>query len=144
MPTHSQSEKKGDAVLDMQVGPYKQLVLDFTLIHPRVGTQSDGRQQGQWICAEDDLAQVLRDKQTKHLAYHDRGIESDGTLAVTTYGIVGDDFVRFLWYMASRSNRCWEVPMPESVDDEVLKTARKQNAGRFGLSNAKGCMESFA
>ena len=127
MPTHSQSEKRGDAVLDMQVGRFKQLVLGFTLIHPRVGTQSDNRQQGQWIRGEDDLAQVLRDKQMKHVEYHDRDIEY-GTLAATTYGRVGEDFVRFLWYMASRSNRCWEATMPESADDEVLKTTRKQNA----------------
>ena len=50
-----------------------------------------------------------------------------GTLAATTYGIVGDDFVRFLWYLASRSNRDSDKTMPVSADDEALKTARKQN-----------------
>ena len=52
----------------------------------------------------DDLDSVLHSKQQKHMAYHQMNIEY-ATLASTTYGRIKDDFVRVLWFMASRSNR---------------------------------------
>lgn len=118
----------GDAWLDVKVGTYKALILDFVMTHPRRG--SDGRtgagRQGDWVRV-DDLDSVLHSKQQKHMAYHQMNIEY-ATLAATTYGRINDDFVRVLWFMASRSNRDWEETEPVQFDEETHRDRLKRDS----------------
>ena len=116
----------GDAWLDVKVGTYKALILDFVMTHPRRG--SDGRtgRHGGWVRV-DDLDPVLHSKQQKHTAYHQMNIEY-ATLAATTYGKINDDFVRVLWFMASRSNRDWEETEPVQFDEETHRDRLKRDS----------------
>ena len=98
VPTHRDSNKKGDVLVQCKVGPYEDLVLDFSLTHPRTGA-SRQHPNGQWKAHA--VATTERTKNAKHGISYAQGNHAFLSLIAETYGTISDEFVRFIWLVAN-------------------------------------------
>lgn len=98
IPTHADSGKKGDILVQCKIGHFEDLVLDFSLTHPRTGS-SKILPIGAW--KPDALAHAARLKDRKHAIAYENTNHAFLSLTADTYGKISEDFVRFLWMMAN-------------------------------------------
>ena len=112
IPTHADSGKKGDLLVQCQVGPFEKLVLDFSLTHPRSG-RSRLHPIGQW--KPDAVAHTARRKDAKHAIQYEQTQHAFLSLTADTYGKLSEDFVRFIWMVANTAASANSRPsQPES------------------------------
>ena len=93
LPTHPDSNRKGDIVVQRTIGHYDKLVLDFSMTHPRVGN-SKIHAQGTWKSKAVESASTRKD--AKHAIQYEQSSCAFLSLTADTYGRLSEDFVRFL------------------------------------------------
>ena len=101
IPRHIDSAKRGDILVQCKVAPFPDLVLDFSLTHPRTGA-SNLHPIGSW--KPDALANADKAKSRKHAVSYEQSNHAFLSLTADTYGKVSDDFVRFLWLVANTAS----------------------------------------
>jgi hypothetical protein len=101
IPAHVDSRKKGDIMVQCQLGRFQDLILDFSLTHPRYGA-SKLHPAGQWKLH--GLDSVTRSKDNKHAISYEQGHHAYLSLTADTYGKISEDFVRFIWMVATSAS----------------------------------------
>ena len=128
VPSHDDSNKKGDALLTLTRDAWKQ-VLDFSMVHPFTGT-------GTW------LPNVLRDRHNAKIAKHDQAYSRQALCfvpcIVTTYGAMGAEFVRLLYVLARRQAEVIVTHhRPDSDYRHILAMCFSANRAKVGAAVAK-------
>ncbi len=102
IPAHVDSRKKGILWYSASsVGRFQDLILDFSLTHPRY-CASKLHPAGQWKlhC----LDSVTRSKDNKHAISYEQGHHAYLSLTADTYCKISEDFVRFIWMVATSAS----------------------------------------
>jgi hypothetical protein len=119
IPAHVDSRKKGDILVECQIGRFQDLILDFSLTHPRYGA-SKLHPPGQW--KPDGLAHLTKSKDNKHAISYEQGQHAYLSLTADTYGKISEDFVRFIWMVATSAStnfRPSELPSTDGPDAQL-------------------------
>ncbi len=104
--------------MDCKVAPFSDLVLDcrdrdrdrdFTLTHPRTGS-SNKYPIGSW--KPDALGMANNKKTKKHALPYEQAQHAFLSLTADTYSKISDDFVRFLWMMATAASTNFRLSQP--------------------------------
>ena len=111
IPHHADSTKRGDILVQCKLGRFEDLVLDFSLTHPRSGT-SKLHPIGAW--KPDALGHTLKNKDRKHAISYEQGNHAFLSLVADTYGKLSDDFVRFIWMVANAASTNSRLSQPPS------------------------------
>ncbi len=98
IPHHPDSSKRGDILLQCKVGRFEDVVLDFSLTHPRSGS-SNLHPFGEW--KPDTVARTAKRKDIKHTIHYEQANHAFLSLTADTYGKISDDFVRFICMVAN-------------------------------------------
>jgi hypothetical protein len=98
IPAHVDSRKKGDIMVQCQLGSFQDLILDFSLTHPRYSA-SKLHPAGQWKLHGLDC--VTRSKDNKHAISYEQGHHAYLSLTADTYGKISEGFVHFIWMVAT-------------------------------------------
>ncbi len=85
-------------LVQCQVGRFQDLIVDFSLTHPRYGA-SKLHPAGQW--KPSGLAHLTRSKDNKHAISYEQGQHAYLSLTADTYGKISEDFVCFIWMVAT-------------------------------------------
>jgi hypothetical protein len=107
------SAKCSDILVQCKVAHFEDLVLDFSLTHPRSGS-STLHPVGPW--KPDALANLTQSKNRKHAIPHEQANHAFLSLTADTYGKLSDDFVRFLWMLANSASTNSRFSQPSSQD----------------------------
>ncbi len=115
IPRHLDTAKHGDILVQCPVGHFPDLVLDFSLIHPRTGS-SARLPTGTW--KPQALANATHDnhKTAKHAISYEQTNHAFLSLIANTYGQISNDFVRFLWVVATAASTNFRLSQPHSQD----------------------------
>jgi hypothetical protein len=106
--------KCGDILVQCKVAHFEDLVLDFSLTHPRTGS-STLHPVGSW--KPDALANLTQSKTRKHaIIPYEQANHAFLSLTADTYGKLSDDFVRCLWMLATSASTNSRLSQPSSQD----------------------------
>jgi hypothetical protein len=111
IPRHADSSKRGDILVQCKLGRFEDLVLDFSLTHPRSGA-SKLHPIGDW--KPDALDRTRKAKDKKHAISYEQGNHAFLSLVADTYGKISDDFVRFVWMVATAASTNSRLSQPPS------------------------------
>jgi hypothetical protein len=109
VPSHDDSSKKGDALTTLTRDAWPQ-VLDFTMVHPYTGN-------GDWV--PQALRAAHNRKMAKHNSAYERQAISFIPCVLSTYGALGDEFVRLLYILARRQAEV--IIAHHRPDDDYVK-----------------------
>ena len=99
------------------LGRFEDLVLDFSLTHPR-SCASKLHPMGNWNL--DALGSTLKNKDRKHGIAYEQGNRVFLSLVADTYAKLSDDFVHFIWMLANAAstNSCLSQPRSDVASPE--------------------------
>jgi hypothetical protein len=101
IPRHWDSAKCGDILVQCKVAHFEDLVLDFSVTHPRSGS-STLHPVGSWKLMLSPISLSLK---TENAAIpYEQANHAFLSLTADTYGKLSDDFVRFLWMLANSAS----------------------------------------
>ena len=134
VPSHLTANKKvGDALCTLSSG-CRQLVLDYTVVHPRLGTSAAA---GQWN--QSALANAVKHKWNKHGSQYNVMGFAFAPCAMTTYGHVDANLLRLLYILAKKRAHLVHVHhRPFSSFDMLFGRFFAQGRARIGAAAAKG------
>lgn len=133
VPSHLTSQKIGDALCVLS-SDCRQLVLDYTVVHPRSGTPHAA---GQWN--HEALSNAARNKWNRHgRAYAIIGF-AFAPCAITTYGHMHGHLLRLLYIMAKKRAHLVHVHhRPLTHIDQLFGRFFAQSRARIGAAVARG------
>ncbi len=135
-----------DILVDCKVAPFSDLVLDFTLTHPRTGS-SNKYPIGSW---KPDALGMANSKETKkHALSYEQAQHAFLSLTADTYGKISDDFVRFLWMMATAASTNFRLSQPSpnsepSLSQDTFTKLRGSLYSRFRVQIAAAIAKAAA
>ena len=146
IPRHVDSDRHGDILVDCKVAPFSDLVLDFTLTHPRTGS-SNKYPIGSW--KPDALGTANNKKIKKHALSYEQAQHAFLSLTADTYGKISDDFVRFLWMMANAASTNFRLSQPSpnsepSLSQDTFTKLRGSLFSRFRVQIAAAIAKAAA
>ena len=129
VPSHADSNKKGDALTTLSRDAWPQ-VLDFTLVHPCSGS-------GVWD--SNALQNSVNRKMDKHNgAYFGLGF-TFVACAVTTFGVLHQEFLRLLYILARRQAEVIvSYHRPDADFADMLGMCFAANRAKVGAAVARG------
>ena len=129
VPSHDDSNKKGDALTTLTRDAWPQ-VLDFTMVHPYTGT-------GAWI--PNAVQAAHNRKMEKHNRAYERQALSFIPCVLSTYGALGDEFVRLLYILARRQAEIIiNHHRPDDDYVQILGLCFAANKSKVGAAAARG------
>ena len=133
VPCHLTSQKVGDALCALSSDSRK-LVLDYTVVHPRLGKAGCA---GQWH--HDALANKVRQKWSHHGRQYAVIGFAFAPIAVTTYGRMHGHFLRLLYILAKKQTHLVHAHhRPFTQPDTLFGRLFAQSRARIGAAVAKG------
>ena len=111
IPRHADSKKRGDILVQCKIGRFEDLVLDFSLTHPRSGV-SKLHPVGDWKPGA--LDKTLHNKDRKHGIAYEQGNHAFLSLVADTYGKLSEDSVCFIWMLANAASTNSRLSQPHS------------------------------
>ena len=129
VPSHDDSNKKADAFLSLTRDAWPQ-VLDFTMVHPYTSN-------GNWNY--EAINQRHKGKMDKHNHAYERQGMSFIPCVATTYGALGEDFVRVLYVLAKRQAEIIiKYHRPDSNFDQMTGVCFSAIKAKVGAATARG------
>ncbi len=117
IPRHTDSDRHGDILVDCKVTPFTNLVLDFTLTHPQTGS-TDKYHIGSW---KPDTLDMANNKKIKKCTFpYEQAQHPFLSLTADTYSRISNDFVRFLWMMATSASTNFRLSQPSPNSEPSL------------------------
>jgi hypothetical protein len=132
VPPHADSNKKGDALLNLSHGI--DLVLDFTVVHP-IGPG------GGWN--ESALRTAYNNKMAKHDHAYSAARQGHQfsflPCVATTFGVLGPEFLRLLYFMAhAQAEVIVTNHRPDADFEQMVGTCFGASRARIGAALARG------
>ena len=135
VPRHLTTEKVGDALIDLS-GDSTQLVLDFSITHPILGTRSTTRAV-KWN--DKVLSQKAKDKWNKHGRNYAVLGYAFAPCVMTTYGQIHGHLLRLLYVLAKKQAETVHVHKRPFTNIEYLfGLFFAQSRARIGAAVARG------
>lgn len=135
VPRHLTTDKVGDALIDLS-DDSRQLVLDYTITHPILGTRS-GAGTLKWN--DKALANKVKDKWNKHGNNYAVIGYAFAPCAMTTYGQIHGHLLRLLYILAKKQAEAVHVHQRPSTPVEYLfGLFFAQSRARLGAAVARG------
>jgi hypothetical protein len=133
VPSHLTSQKVGDALIALS-SDCRQLVLDYTVVHPRAGTSNCA---GQWNL--DALANKVRQKWTHHGRQYAVMGFAFAPCAITTYGHMHGHLLRLLYILAKKQAQLVHAHhRPFTHTDILFGRLFAQSRARIAAAVVKG------
>lgn len=103
IPTHGHSNKHGDIFFEPKLLSGRSVVVDVAVAHPVTGNPRSPNSPavGKW--QPETLSQRFSSKKSKHNSYYLAIGCTFVPLVVSTFGVMHEDFVRFLWLVSRPS-----------------------------------------
>ena len=107
---HGSPQERGDLIVHLrrsyargQLNPanrqfWDSIIGDVTLVHPREGATDDRTRWGEW--ADSKVRKAIDDKEKNYKPYEHNSTLCFLPMAISTYGDMCDDLLRFLWFIA--------------------------------------------
>ena len=133
VPRHLTTEKVGDALISLS-SDSKQLVVDYTITHPLLGTPAAA---GKWN--NNALSKKVKDKWNRHGRHYDVLGYAFAPCVMTTYGQMDAHLLRLLYIFARKRAETEHVHRrPYSSVDSLFGAFFAQSRARIGAAVAKG------
>ena len=135
VPRHLTTDKVGDALIDLS-GDSTQLILDFSITHPILGTRST---TGTLKWNDKVLAQKAKDKWNKHGRNYAVIGYAFAPCVMTTYGQIHGHLLRLLYVLAKKQAEAVHVhKRPLTNIDYLFGLFFAQSRARIGAAVARG------
>lgn len=136
VPHHLDTEKVGDALINLS-DDSRQLILDYTIVHPVRGTGVNAA--GNPIWNDKARAFKVRDKWNRHGSHYDRISFAFAPCVMTTYGQMDAHLLRLLYILAKRRAEAVHVHQrPFTHPEHLFGLFFAQSRARIGAAVARG------